>query len=277
MSPTISFGNEGCRGVVYPHDDALVVTMLVANYTIRRILIDNKSLVDIPFWEAFNKMGISAGQLRPAPTTLKGFTGDAIQPIGSIALPVSMGTDTHVTTNMTNFLVFKTRSAYNAIIGLPTLNTLNVIPSTRHLKMKFPTRIGVGEVCGEHILARECYVQELKQGEREVSVVESGKVADMAFSPPSQVLMTKVETRNEDALKHGEVDEPLELVTFDYVHPEGYVKIGTKLTKEDRQQLISLLLEHKDMFAWSHKDMPEIGEEVIKHSLSVDPKVHLIK
>lgn len=99
----------------------------------------------------------------------------------------------------------------------------------------------------------------------------------MIFSPPLQVLMIEVETRDEDTLRQGEVDELLDLVTFDSVHLEGYVKIGTRLTKEERQQLTTLLLEHKDIFTWSHKDMLDIGEEIIGHRLSVDPKAHSVK
>lgn len=43
VSPMKSFGNEDCQGVVYLHDDVLVVMILVVNYTTRRILIDNGS------------------------------------------------------------------------------------------------------------------------------------------------------------------------------------------------------------------------------------------
>lgn len=55
----------------------------------------------------------------------------------------------HMFTTMTNLLVVKTRSSYNANIERPTLNTLKAITSMYHLKMKFPTEVGVGEVCGE--------------------------------------------------------------------------------------------------------------------------------
>lgn len=43
----ISFGEEDCAGVLYSHDDALVVTLLVANYTTRCIFVDNDSLTNI--------------------------------------------------------------------------------------------------------------------------------------------------------------------------------------------------------------------------------------
>lgn len=55
---SISSGNEDCKGVLYPHDDALVMSLLVANYTICAILIDNKSSMDVLFWYIFLEMGI---------------------------------------------------------------------------------------------------------------------------------------------------------------------------------------------------------------------------
>jgi hypothetical protein len=39
----ISFSDEDANGVAMPYDDALVVTMTVANHAIHRILVDNGS------------------------------------------------------------------------------------------------------------------------------------------------------------------------------------------------------------------------------------------
>jgi hypothetical protein len=52
-SVVLSFLEEDVRGVVMPHDDALVVTVTVANHAIHRILVDNGSSTDIFYWLAF--------------------------------------------------------------------------------------------------------------------------------------------------------------------------------------------------------------------------------
>lgn len=55
------------------------------------------------------------------------------------------------------FLMVNCLSAYNAILGRPSLNQMRVVTSTYHLMMRFPTGHGVGEVRGDQTVARECY------------------------------------------------------------------------------------------------------------------------
>ena len=53
-------------------------------------------------------------------------------------------------------------SAYNAILGRPTLNAWKAVTSTYHLMIKFPTDYGVGELRGDKIATRECYIAMLE-------------------------------------------------------------------------------------------------------------------
>ncbi|XP_042954678.1 uncharacterized protein LOC122291097 [Carya illinoinensis] len=45
----ISFKEADKEEIIYPHDDALVTTLVIANYTTRRVLVDNGSSADILF------------------------------------------------------------------------------------------------------------------------------------------------------------------------------------------------------------------------------------
>ena len=56
------------------------------------------------------------------------------------------------------FLVVDCSSAYNAILRRPTLNSWKAVTSTYHLMIKFPIDYGVGELRGDQVAARECYV-----------------------------------------------------------------------------------------------------------------------
>ncbi|RWW62715.1 hypothetical protein BHE74_00030137, partial [Ensete ventricosum] len=61
-------------------------------------------------------------------------------------------------TLMVSFMVVRLPSAYNAIIGRPTLNRLRAVVSTYHRILKFPTRAGVGEVRSDPKESRQCYL-----------------------------------------------------------------------------------------------------------------------
>ncbi|GAV86018.1 hypothetical protein CFOL_v3_29452, partial [Cephalotus follicularis] len=153
----ISFSEMDYEGVRLPHDDPMVVTLLVELFTMKRILIDSRSLADILCKHAFDQLRISTDQLKPVKTPLVGFAGKMVHPLGSIDLSVVTGTTPCQTQVQMTFLVVDTPSPYNATIGQPGLNLMEAIVSMRHLVIKFPTRFGVGEVRGDQQVARQCY------------------------------------------------------------------------------------------------------------------------
>ncbi|GFZ00941.1 hypothetical protein Acr_14g0005760 [Actinidia rufa] len=61
----ITFSNDDLRCVHLPHDDALVVSAVIANFNVQRILIDNGSSADILFISAFEKMKVGPDKLHP--------------------------------------------------------------------------------------------------------------------------------------------------------------------------------------------------------------------
>ena len=83
---SITFTEEDARKVVHPHDDALVVTLEIAGYSTRHVLIDNDSSTDIIYLTAFQQIRIGKDQLRPIKTPLVGFAGTSVYPLGVISL-----------------------------------------------------------------------------------------------------------------------------------------------------------------------------------------------
>ncbi|GAV90417.1 hypothetical protein CFOL_v3_33826, partial [Cephalotus follicularis] len=120
----ISFSEADYEGVRLPHDDPVVVTLLVKLFTMKRILIDSGSFVDILYKYAFDQLRIPADQLNPVKTPLVGFAGEMVHPLGSIELSVVVGTAPCQTQVEMTFLVVDTPSPYNAIIGRPGLNLM---------------------------------------------------------------------------------------------------------------------------------------------------------
>ena len=120
----ITFIEEDARKVFYPYDDALVVSLEIAGYSTRRVLIDNGSSADIIYFTAFQQMKIGKDQLRPIETPLVGFAGTSVYPLGVTSLHVTAGTYPKQVTKKVDFLVVDYPSAYNVIIGCPALNRL---------------------------------------------------------------------------------------------------------------------------------------------------------
>ena len=61
----ITFTVEDAKRIHHPHDDAIVITVLIADYTTRRVLVDNESLADILYYPAFQQMRLGRDQLHP--------------------------------------------------------------------------------------------------------------------------------------------------------------------------------------------------------------------
>ena len=58
---------------------------------------------------------------------------------------------------MANFLVIDQPSAFNAVLGRPSLRELRPITSIHYLLIKFPTSLGVGEIKGDKQEIRQYY------------------------------------------------------------------------------------------------------------------------
>lgn len=71
----ITFTDEDLLDVVHPHNDALVLTLRIQEYDVRRILIDPGSSSEIMYVELFDKLRLSQTDLRPTSMPLYGFSG----------------------------------------------------------------------------------------------------------------------------------------------------------------------------------------------------------
>ncbi|XP_030932698.1 uncharacterized protein LOC115958416 [Quercus lobata] len=145
----ISFTDKEAERIHHSHDDVIVFTLVIADYTTRRVLVDNGSSADIFYYPAFQQMRLGRDQFHPVCSPLIGFGGIKVQPVGTITLPVVVGSYPQQITKEVNFLVVDCSSSYNAIIGRPTLNSWKVITSTYHLLVKLPTEYGIGQAQGD--------------------------------------------------------------------------------------------------------------------------------
>ncbi|XP_063938044.1 uncharacterized protein LOC135147920 [Daucus carota subsp. sativus] len=162
----ISFSSKDFEGVTRGHNQALVVTLDITENEVRRILVDNGSSANILFKHTMDRMqlgNIRMNDYREDP--LYGFGNSIVPVLGTLYLPVRFGTAPTQVVHMIKFYVTNTPSSYNVIIGRPGLNKIEAITSVTHLKFKFPTPFGVGEVKGDSETAGVCYSQALVMAE----------------------------------------------------------------------------------------------------------------
>ena len=257
LDTAITFSYSDLEGCQHPHDDPLVIKAIVANKTIHRVLVDNGSLADIIFASAFNKMGIGREKLEPASTHLRGFSGEKVLPLGSIQLVLTLGDLPCQATTTVRFLIVDAPSAYNVLLGRPSLNTIKAIPSAYHMVIKFPTTNRVGMVRGDQRVAKECYLASMKKKAVDNIYVDELDMRD------------EVNTRPEPSKEL----EPMQLDD----NPEHLAYIGYKLAEDLRSLLIHFLKQNKDVFAWKREDMGGIDPAIITHRLNVSPSFKLIK
>ena len=50
------------------------------------------------------------------------------------------------------------------------------------------------------------------------------------------------------------------------------VKVGIALLAETKKEIIDLLHEFADVFAWSYQDMPRLNTEIVEHCLPLKPE-----
>ncbi|XP_043710414.1 uncharacterized protein LOC122659365 [Telopea speciosissima] len=165
--PEITFSDKDMEGLSWPHDDAVVVQVVIANRPVHRILVDMGASVDMLSYDAYLQFRIELGTLKPEAAPLYGFLGAPAPIEGSVELLLTVGTVPCQKTIKVNFVVVRVATAYNAILGRPSLNELGTVVSTKHLKVKFSTLNGVGKMPNgaEESLGMSHCVPERHQGQ----------------------------------------------------------------------------------------------------------------
>ncbi|KAM2286748.1 hypothetical protein ACFX1S_039183 [Malus domestica] len=259
----ICFYPEEERGIIYPHNDPLIVEAHIANFDVRRILVDTGASVNIMFAEAFRALSVAEHLLDRSISPLISFSGDIVQPLGSIHLPFTIGTGPYTATITTNFLVVDCPTAYNVIFGRTGINDLKAMVSTHMLLMKFPTPHGNGYIRGDQLTARSCYNTSVKQqhlpGPKET------------LSVHDQVTKTSLDEANLDLPdSNNQPDDPRDDSFTQQAQPaEELEKVPISRDYPDRM--------NTEVFAWSYEDMPGISPDVICHRLSIDPKIKPVR
>ena len=150
----LGFSDEDKLGTVQLHDDALVVTLRIGGYDVKRVMIDQGSAAEIMYLDLFKGLNLKLENLVTYNSPLVSFEGKMVIPKGQIRLPVQTGFEVVEV----DFIMVDAFFPYTAIMGRPWLHTLGAVSSILHQKVKYPSGDQVLEILGSQFMARQCLV-----------------------------------------------------------------------------------------------------------------------
>ncbi|XP_021864795.1 uncharacterized protein [Spinacia oleracea] len=270
------FSEADYRGIIFPHDDPLVLALDIANSDVNRVLIDGGSSANIIFWEAFKQSHISEEELTRVNYPVVGFSGSTMYPKGSIRLPVRIGDRSEARDLMVDFLSIKVSAAYNVIIGCPFIHDAQAIVSTYHLTMIYMSNLErPTKIRGSQEAARSCYLTALKTPSMIVHEVNLAREAS-AKRGRADLNMKHFDERPATTPRPSTygLTEEIELE----VGRQGRTDvIGTETEVGMRVNLIGLLREHADVFSFSANEVSGIDPNVIVHRLNAYKNVRSVR
>ena len=86
--PILSFSKEDKIGTIQPHDDALVITLRIGGYDVKKVMVNDGSGVEVMYPDLYKGLDLRPEDLTPYNSPLVSFDGKTVIPKGQIRLPV---------------------------------------------------------------------------------------------------------------------------------------------------------------------------------------------
>ena len=86
--PIMSFSDEDKIGTIQPHDDALLITLRIGDYDVKRVMVDGGSTAEVMYPDLYKRLGLKPEDLMPYNSPLMSFDGKLVIPMGMIRLPI---------------------------------------------------------------------------------------------------------------------------------------------------------------------------------------------
>ena len=83
------FSEEDARRVKQPHDDPLVIMVMIKRFNTRKVLVDNRISANIIYLSAFQQLKVDPKRLCPFKLPLVSFSEDKVYPKGIVTLTVT--------------------------------------------------------------------------------------------------------------------------------------------------------------------------------------------
>ncbi|XP_016191477.1 uncharacterized protein LOC107632294 [Arachis ipaensis] len=270
--PGISFNSDDYKAADRNLDDPVVISAQVGEPLVKKILMDPGSSADVLFYSTFQKMNLCDKLLQPSSGELVGFSGERVSIRGYIWLKTTFGDYPNSKTLEIQYLVVDCKSPYNIILGRPSLNAFNAVISTVHLCVKFISQDNkVVTIHGDQKEARQCYNASLKN---EQPKHLDQQYVQAVYNSDQLHALADLDPRTNNQERPMPLDDLTKVQLAS--NKDRYTYLGNALKEAERTQLVELLRQNIDLFAWTPADMPGIDPNVICHKLAINPSIRPI-
>ncbi|GKG00888.1 hypothetical protein Tco_0305593 [Tanacetum coccineum] len=159
-------------------------------------------------------------------------------------LLVKIRDEEHSTSAWINFVVVRSPSLYNGIIGKPGVKKLQVVPSTTYEMLKLLVEGGVITLKSSRMVPLEYATVSGPEGNLPATKQKVEERVNVAINPE---------------------------------YPEQTIMIGSTLTEKGRNKLCDLLLRNLDIFAWKLVDMTGISRHIAEHRWNMREGCSLVR
>ena len=113
--PTLSFSKEDKIKNTQPHDNALLITLRIGDYDVKRVMGDGGSTAEVMYPDLYKGLNLKLEDLMPYNSSLMSFNGKLVIPKYMIRLPIQTGPEIVEV----NVIMVDTYSPYTTIVGRP--------------------------------------------------------------------------------------------------------------------------------------------------------------
>jgi hypothetical protein len=200
----------------------LVVSPVIGNARLTKVLVDGGSSLNIIYAETLGLLGIDLSMIQAGAAPFHGIVpGKRVLPLGQLDLPVCFGTPSNFQKETLTFEVVGFRGTYHAVLGRPCYAKFMVVPNYTYLKLKMPGPNEVITVGSMYHHVYECDVECVEYAE---AIAES------------EALITDLDCLSKeapDAKRHADNFEPVEAAKSVPLNPSDdagkKVQIGSEL------------------------------------------------
>jgi len=129
QEPALCFTGADLEDVVSHENDPVVILVITVGRKVHRALIDQGSSDDVMLWKTFANLQLSPDQLRPYDGCLVGFAGNQVEVRRYVELRTTFADENATRTITIRYIVVNVPSAYNLLLGRPSLYKLEAVAS----------------------------------------------------------------------------------------------------------------------------------------------------